>query len=170
MKNQSGAIQTNLELYRVVMGGSGGYRRLPGGSDDISWQTLHHNIYITITNLEKVPLELDVLDEIGDVPHMPRLVQLHHRHVQGPHLRNFIYYVKVLKYWNIHQPSNISGVNNPKGKKISKQTDAWQQGNTIPHSLSQSFAYNQRYPNLLCVNAEKYIVLSCIVFLLVFLQ
>ena len=50
MKNQSGAIKTNLELYRVVMGGSGGYRRLPGGSDHFLWQTdthtLHHNIYI----------------------------------------------------------------------------------------------------------------------------
>ena len=35
------------------MGGSGGYRRLTGGSDDFSLQThrqtLHHNIYITIT-------------------------------------------------------------------------------------------------------------------------
>ena len=34
------------------MGGSGGHRRLPGGSDDFSWhtdrQTLHHNIYIII--------------------------------------------------------------------------------------------------------------------------
>ena len=52
MKNQSGTIKTNLELYRVVMGGSGGYRRLAGGSDDFSWhtdrQTLHHNIYIVI--------------------------------------------------------------------------------------------------------------------------
>ena len=52
MKNQSGAIKTNLELYRVVMGGSGGYRRLTGGSDDFSChthrQTLHHNIYIVI--------------------------------------------------------------------------------------------------------------------------
>ena len=52
MKNQSGAIKTNLELYRVVMGGSGGYRRLPGGSDHFSLQThkqtLHHNIYIII--------------------------------------------------------------------------------------------------------------------------
>ena len=51
MKNQSGTIKTNLELDRVVMGGSGGYRRLPGGSDDFSLQTdthtLHHNIYIT---------------------------------------------------------------------------------------------------------------------------
>ena len=47
MKNQSRTIKTNLELYRVVMGGSGGYRRLPGGSDHFSWQTeLHHNIYI----------------------------------------------------------------------------------------------------------------------------
>ena len=49
MKNQSGAIKTNLELYRVVMGGSGGYRRLTGGSDDFSLQThMHHDIYITI--------------------------------------------------------------------------------------------------------------------------
>ena len=36
MKNQSGTIKTNLELNRVVMGGSGGYRRLPGGSDHFS--------------------------------------------------------------------------------------------------------------------------------------
>ena len=52
MKNQSGTIKTNLELDRVVMGGSGGYRRLPGGSDDFSLQTdkqtLHHNMYIII--------------------------------------------------------------------------------------------------------------------------
>ena len=52
MKNQSGTIKTNLELDRVVIGGSGGYRRLPGGSDDFSLQTdkqtLHHNIYIII--------------------------------------------------------------------------------------------------------------------------
>ena len=39
MKNQSGIIKTNPELYRVVMGGSGGYKRLPGGSDDFSLQT-----------------------------------------------------------------------------------------------------------------------------------
>ena len=55
MKNQSGTIKTNLELYRVVMGGSGGYRRLTGGSDDFSLQTntqtLHHNIYIIIMSL-----------------------------------------------------------------------------------------------------------------------
>ena len=36
MKNQSGTIKTNLELYRVIMGGSGGNRRLTGGSDDFS--------------------------------------------------------------------------------------------------------------------------------------
>ena len=39
MKNESGTIKTNLELYRMVMGGSGGYRRLPGGSDDFLLQT-----------------------------------------------------------------------------------------------------------------------------------
>ena len=42
MKNQSGAIKTNLELYRVVMGGSGGYRRLPRGSAHLLWQTDTH--------------------------------------------------------------------------------------------------------------------------------
>ena len=36
MKNQSGTIKTNLELDRVVMGGSGGYRRRPGGSAHFS--------------------------------------------------------------------------------------------------------------------------------------
>ena len=56
MKNQSGTIKTNLELYRVVMGGSGGYRRLTGGSDDFLLQTntqtdTHHNIYIIITEM-----------------------------------------------------------------------------------------------------------------------
>ena len=39
------------------MGGSGGYRRLPGGSDDFSLQTdkqtLHHNIYIIIIEVTK---------------------------------------------------------------------------------------------------------------------
>ena len=53
MKSQSRTIKTNPGLYRVDMGGSGGYRRLPGGSDDFSLQTntqtdTHHNIYITI--------------------------------------------------------------------------------------------------------------------------
>ena len=52
MKNQSGTIKTNLELYRVVMGGSGDYKSLPGGSAHFSLQTnrqtLHHNIYIII--------------------------------------------------------------------------------------------------------------------------
>ena len=60
MKNESGTIKTNLELDRVVMGGSGGYRWLPGGSDDFSLQTntqtdTHHNIYIVI-----------VIDDQGD--------------------------------------------------------------------------------------------------------
>ena len=58
MKNQSGTIKTNLELDRVVIGGSGGYRRLPGGSDDFSLQTntqtLHHNIYIAIVIISPV--------------------------------------------------------------------------------------------------------------------
>ena len=54
MKNQSGTIKTNLELDRVVMGGSSGNRRLPGGSDHFSLQTntqtdTHQNIYIIIT-------------------------------------------------------------------------------------------------------------------------
>ena len=50
MKNQSGAIKTNLELYRVVMGGSSGYRRLTGGSDDFSLQTDKHCIIIYISS------------------------------------------------------------------------------------------------------------------------
>ena len=39
------------------MGGSGGYSRLPGGSDHFSWQTeLHHNIYIIIfSNIANSP-------------------------------------------------------------------------------------------------------------------
>ena len=54
MKNQSGTIKTNLELHRVVMGGSGGNKTLPGGGAHFSLQTnthtLHHNIYIATTN------------------------------------------------------------------------------------------------------------------------
>ena len=47
MKNQSGTIKTNLELYRVVMGRSGGFRRLPEESDDFLLQThTSSNIYI----------------------------------------------------------------------------------------------------------------------------
>ena len=59
MKNQSRTITTNPELYRVVMGGSGDYRRLPGGSDDFSLQTdrqtdTHHNIYIIIVVMVRI--------------------------------------------------------------------------------------------------------------------
>ena len=50
MKNQSGTIKTNLELYRVVKGGSGGYRRLPGGSAHFSWHTNRHCIIIYISS------------------------------------------------------------------------------------------------------------------------
>ena len=39
-----------MELYRVVMGGSGGYRRLPGGSDDFSLQTDRHFIIIYLSS------------------------------------------------------------------------------------------------------------------------
>ena len=53
MKNRSGILKTmktNLEFYRRVMVVTGDYRRLPGGSDHFSLQTLrqtlHHNIYI----------------------------------------------------------------------------------------------------------------------------
>ena len=46
MKNQSGTIKTNLELDRVVMEGSGGYRRLPGGSDHFSLQTHRQTLII----------------------------------------------------------------------------------------------------------------------------
>ena len=46
MKNQSGTIKTNLELDRVVMGGSGGYRRLTGGSDHFSLQTHRQTLII----------------------------------------------------------------------------------------------------------------------------
>ena len=55
MKNQSGAIKTNLELYRVVMGGSGGYRRQTGGSDDILLQTHRHFIIVYISKSVGIP-------------------------------------------------------------------------------------------------------------------
>ena len=47
MKNQSGTIKTNPELDRVVMGGSGGYRRKCSFFVTHK-QTLHHNIYIIL--------------------------------------------------------------------------------------------------------------------------
>ena len=50
MKNQSRTIKTNLELWRVVMGSSGGHRKLPGGSDDFSLQTNRHCIIIYISS------------------------------------------------------------------------------------------------------------------------
>ena len=46
MKNQSGTIKTNLQLDRVVMGSSGGHRKLPGGSDDFSLQTDRQTLII----------------------------------------------------------------------------------------------------------------------------
>ena len=42
MKNQSGTVKNQENYHGVVQGVMGGYRRLPGGSDDFS---LHHNIY-----------------------------------------------------------------------------------------------------------------------------
>ena len=51
IKNQSRTIKTNPGLYRVVRGGSGGYRRLPGGIDDYSLQTHTHCNIIYISSL-----------------------------------------------------------------------------------------------------------------------
>ena len=71
MKNQSGTIKTNPGLYRVVMGGSGGYRKLPGGSDDFSWQTdthtLHHNIYIIIVIINIIVVGVVEIFAISDL-------------------------------------------------------------------------------------------------------
>ena len=50
MKKQSGTTKTNLESYMVVMDGSGGYRRLPGGRAHFSWKTDRHFIIIYITS------------------------------------------------------------------------------------------------------------------------
>ena len=50
MKNQSVTIKTNPKLYSVVMGGSGGYRRLPARSDHFSWHTDRHIIIIYISS------------------------------------------------------------------------------------------------------------------------
>ena len=99
MKNQSGTIKTNLELDRVVIGGSGGYRRLPGGSDDFSLQTdkqtLHHNIYITIILRKTTQSSWWILAGVGGVlllfprPHL--LLRLLHQpgrsHNRPSHLR-----------------------------------------------------------------------------------
>ena len=47
------------------MGGSDGYRRLPGGSDDFSWQTnrqtLHHYIYIIMLYMQATSVILYIL-------------------------------------------------------------------------------------------------------------
>ena len=62
IKNQSRTIKTNLGLYRVVRGGSGGYRRLPGGSDDFSLQTHTHCIIIYISSMS--PLKCAALKRV----------------------------------------------------------------------------------------------------------
>ena len=65
MKNQSGTIKTNLELDRVVMGGSGGYRRLPGESDHFSWQTdIHFNIYIIIIIIMGITYTITIVQAV----------------------------------------------------------------------------------------------------------
>ena len=56
-------MKTNLELNRGLWVVTGGYRRLPGGSDDFSLQTdkqtLHHNIYITtVTGIGIIAIEI----------------------------------------------------------------------------------------------------------------
>ena len=52
MKNQSGAIKTNLELYRVVQVVTGDSQEKVMIFRDK--QTLHHNIYITIININMI--------------------------------------------------------------------------------------------------------------------
>ena len=63
-------MKTNLELDRVVMGGSGGYRWFPGGSDHFSWhtdrQTLHHNIYIITIIIKVIMINQKWLTRSGD--------------------------------------------------------------------------------------------------------
>ena len=79
MKNQSGTSKTNLELDRVVMGGSGGYRRLPGGSDHFLLQTeLHHNIYIIIIiifSIQKVEF-VDIFPTVVEAAELGEPIQL----------------------------------------------------------------------------------------------
>ena len=71
MKNQSGTIKTNLELDRVVMGDSGGYRRLPGGSAFRDKQTqMHHNIYIIIITIIIIIIIIIVDENIKDFIHI----------------------------------------------------------------------------------------------------
>ena len=74
MKNQSGTIKTNLELYRVVKGGSGGYRRLPGGSDDFSLQTNRQTliiIYISSSSSLLPGREERAIFQKGTLLHLP---------------------------------------------------------------------------------------------------
>ena len=61
IKNQSRTIKTNPGLYRVVRGGSGGYRRLPGGCDDFSLQTHTHCIIIYISSLSNIIIIIIVM-------------------------------------------------------------------------------------------------------------
>ena len=97
MKNQSGTIKTNLELYSVVMGGSGGYRRLPGGSDHFSLQTnrqtLHHNIYIIIIlGQENRPLIVDIFAIIITVINVIIILsQYHHTHHHHHKIGNHVW-------------------------------------------------------------------------------
>ena len=72
IKNQSGTIKTNPELYRRVMGGCRWLQETPRRSAQFSWQThrqtLHHNIYFII--------QVNVVSGSGKTPpHMCTLVR-----------------------------------------------------------------------------------------------
>ena len=92
IKTEMEPWKTNLEpsklTQRVVMGGSGGYRRLPGGSDHFSWQTdrqtHHHNIYIMPASREQsfnVNANLYLYKHKGDIISLLRLVCVWNNHI-----------------------------------------------------------------------------------------
>ena len=98
MKNQSGTIKTNLELYRVFMGGSGGNRRLTGGSDHFSWQTnrqtLRHNIYIITCSIRCLAKGMRPSSSSSAEGNPSYWTNHHHDHIQDQPRRD---------QWSLHR-------------------------------------------------------------------
>ena len=101
MKNQSGTIKTNPELYRVVMGGSGGYRRLPGRSDHFSLQTHRHCIIIYISSDDHggAPVHIE-LCRAGHRSSLPGSTSLLNSSTSRKRLRSDLKTWHVLAHWN----------------------------------------------------------------------
>ena len=133
------------------MGGSGGHRRLPGGSDDFSWhtyrQTLHHNIYIVIImacaegDLHHQPLLSQLFDQLIIFPNTLIRSMIFHQHFEGHllHLNHCKYFQCTLEKKTVKKVSPDTSC-----RKIPRYQSDWF-SNIYFHYLWTLFNFSERY-------------------------